>query len=118
MIKNRSIQECLAWAFEYLYLCQKFKKKEIVLLKLDLEKVFDKIEHQMNLNILQAKGFGAKWTMDRHYPQTGACSMLLNGVPGKVFHFRRGVRQGDPLSLLLFVLAADLLQSIMNKGKD
>lgn len=42
--------------------------------------------------------------------------MLLNGVPGKTFHCRRGVKQGDPLSPLLFVLAADLLQLILNKG--
>jgi len=42
--------------------------------------------------------------------------VLLNGVPGKDFHCRRGVRQGDPLSPLLFVLAADLLQSIVNKA--
>jgi hypothetical protein len=46
----------------------------------------------------------------------GTSSILLNGVPGKVFHCRRGVRQGDPLSPLLFVLAADLLQSIINSA--
>jgi hypothetical protein len=45
-------------------------------------------------------------------------SILLNGVPGKTLRCKRGVRQGDPLSPLLFVLAADLLQTLMNKAKD
>jgi hypothetical protein len=45
-------------------------------------------------------------------------AVLLNGVPDKVFHCKRGVRQGDPLSPLLFVLAADFLQTLLNKAKD
>ena len=43
---------------------------------------------------------------------------MLNGIPGKVFHCKRGVRQGDPLSPLLFVLAADFLQTILNTSKQ
>ena len=43
--------------------------------------------------------------------------MLLNEVPGKVFHCKRGVRQGDPLSPLLYVLASDLLQSMVNHAR-
>jgi hypothetical protein len=49
---------------------------------------------------------------------SGTSKVLLNGVPGKTIHCRRGVRQGDPLSPLLFVLAADFLQSMVNKAKD
>jgi hypothetical protein len=45
-------------------------------------------------------------------------AVLLNGVPGKVFHCKRGVRQGDPLSPLLFVLVAELLQLIVNHAKN
>lgn len=42
--------------------------------------------------------------------------MLLNGVLGKQFLCKKGVRQGDPLSPLIFVLAANLLQSMMNEA--
>ena len=45
---------------------------------------------------------------------SGSSFVLLNGIPGRQFKCKRGVRQVDPLSPLLFVLAADLLQSLVN----
>lgn len=59
-IKSRTIQDCLAWAFEYLHLCHK-QRKEMVILKLDFQKAFDMIKHPAILTLLKAKGFGDLW---------------------------------------------------------
>jgi hypothetical protein len=89
----------------------------MIILKLDFKKAFDKIEHQVILQVMKHKGFGPKWIRWMEMIMSlGTSAILLNGVPDKTFHCRRGVRQGDPLSHLPFVLAADLLQTIVNSA--
>lgn len=67
---------------------------------------------------MEHKGFENKWLdwMELIF-SSGTSSVLINVIPGKTVHCRRGVRQGDPLSPLLFVVTADLLQSVLNNAK-
>jgi hypothetical protein len=115
-IKTRIIQDCLVWAFECIHQCH-HSRREIVILKLDFTKAFDTIEHTTIIQMMQQLGFSAKWAAWVHQILSSATtSVLLNGVPGKNINYQRGVRKGDPFSPLLFVLAVDLLQSIINRA--
>lgn len=115
-IKSRTIQDCFAWAYEYLFQCNKSKMPTVVL-KLDFEKAFDKMEHGMIMTIMRKKGFGDKWCSWIQQTLSSATSVvLLNSVPGTPFKCKRGVRQRHPLSPLLFVIVADFLQTILNNA--
>lgn len=62
-------------------------------------------------------GFSNKWVNRiQNLLGSGTSSVILNGIPSKPFSCKRGVGQGDPLSPLLFVLAADLLQTLIKKA--
>ena len=85
-----------------------------ILVSLDQEKAFDRVNHSFLLKLLSHLGFGAcfiKWVSTLY---NGAnMKIILNGYLTEKIEIRRGVRQGDPLSPLLYVLCVEVLASLI-----
>jgi hypothetical protein len=82
-----------------------------VVLKLDFRKAFDRVSWDCLLRILQVRGFDRKWRNWIHLlASTAKTTILLNHIPGPWIQIKGGIRQGDPLSPLLFLIVVDILQ--------
>jgi hypothetical protein len=44
--------------------------------------------------------------------------VILNGTPGSKIEYKRGLRQGDPLSPMLFILVMDVLGYMISKSVE
>lgn len=59
-IRSWTIQDCLAWSFEYIHQCHQ-SKREIIIVNLDFAKAFDTIEHSAILDMMKHLGFPDRW---------------------------------------------------------
>ena len=79
-LKGRSIEDCLAWAFEYIHQCQA-SGRACCILKLDFVKAFDTIQHEPMIEIMRHMGFDEKWLgWIKCIFSSGSSAMLLNGA--------------------------------------
>ncbi len=82
----------------------------MVLLLLDFEKAFDRIEWNFLFSAMDHIGFSNTWIKwVRTLYREVFSAIKVNGVVGPTFQLARSVRQGYPLAPYLFIIATDIL---------
>jgi hypothetical protein len=80
------------------------------------EKAYDKVRWPFLIQALRMKGFSPKWiTWVQSFISGGSVAINVNDDVGSYFKTKKGLRQGDPLSPLLFNIVADMLAILIKK---
>jgi mannosylglycoprotein endo-beta-mannosidase len=113
-IKKRSIHDNFLYVKNLAKRLHKSKTPSL-LFKLDIRKAFDSIRWEYILDLLRRRGFPAQFrNWITALLSTASSRVILNGIAGPPIIHGQGLRQGDPLSPLLFVLAIDPLAQILH----
>jgi hypothetical protein len=95
------------------------QKQARILLKLDITKAFDSVSWPFLLEVMRFLGFGQIWCdIISGLLKSSSTQVLLNGIPGDRIVYRRGLRQGDPLSPMLFILVMDVLCYMVQRAAE
>ena len=101
-------QETLAWA--------EYSNQPLIFLKLDFSKAYDMVEWQCMYKVMEKLGFPQAFIkmVSLLFHDALAC-VKLNGDPSPYFPIQRGVCQGCPLALYLFLIVAEVLNAMVSQ---
>ncbi|XP_071741061.1 uncharacterized protein [Rutidosis leptorrhynchoides] len=117
-LKDRYILDGVLIANESIEYLKNQKKRSLVF-KVDFENAFDSLNWDFLMEVMSSMGFGSKWCRwILACLKSASISILINGSPTTEFSMGRGVRQGDPLSPFLFILAAEGLNILTKATVD
>ena len=102
-----------------IYHINKLKKKNHMIISIDAEKAFDKIQHPFMIKTLQKVGIeGTCLNIIKAIYDKPTANIILNGEKLKAFPLRSGTRQGCPLSPLLFNIVLEVLATAIREEKE
>ena len=90
-----------------------------VIFKIDFEKAYDKVKWSFLQQTLRMKGFSPEWcALVNSFVFGGSVAIKVNDDTGKYFQTKKGLRQGDPLSPILFNIVVDMLAILIERAES
>ena len=90
-----------------------------MIISIDAEKAFDKIQHPYMTKTLQKVGIeGTYLNIIKAIYDKLTANIILNGEKLKPFPLRSGTRQGCPFSLTLFNILLEVLATAIREEKE
>ena len=97
----------------------KLKNKNHMIILIDEEKAFDKIQHTFMIKTLQKMDTEETYlSIIKTIYNKPTANIILNGEKLKALPLRSGTRQGCPLSLLLFNIVLEVLATAIIEEKE